>query len=191
MKLHNPYCHTQDFKLWWRWKKERKNIFDKEIEMRHTCWCSTLIIFVNYRLKIEIKAVCRLWRKIPYPFLELWHYQMVTIKGQLISKGLFGILNCSKKWTKKIDYYDTSGQIVFLLFLEQLKMPKRHFDWPKCSTLLIDFWSQNSLHQKTFKMVSLSNKDEKTIWVDDIWSKNCWVEISYNLPNGELQKLDQ
>ena len=40
-------------------------------------------------------------------------------KGQLISKGPFGILNSSKKRTKKINpttYYDTSGLIVPLRY---------------------------------------------------------------------------
>ena len=44
-------------------------------------------------------------------------------KGHLISKGLFGILNSSKKRTKKIrpNYYDTSGQLVSVRFLEEFK----------------------------------------------------------------------
>ena len=55
-------------------------------------------------------------------------------KGQLISKGLVGILNSSKKWTKKfnLQYYDTSGWLVFIRFLEELKTPKSPFEinWP-------------------------------------------------------------
>ena len=38
----------------------------------------------------------------------------IPCKGQLISKGL----NC----------YNTSGRIVFIPFLEELKTPKRHFE---------------------------------------------------------------
>ena len=51
-------------------------------------------------------------------------------KGQLISKGLVGILNSSKKRRKKIDlqYYDTSGRLVFVRFLEELKTPKSPFE---------------------------------------------------------------
>ena len=51
-------------------------------------------------------------------------------KGQLISKGLVGILNSSKKRTKKFDlqYYDTSGRLVFVRFLEELKTPKSPFE---------------------------------------------------------------
>ena len=39
----------------------------------------------------------------------------VHTKGQLISKGLFGILNYSKKTNEQIqlNYYDTSGQLCF------------------------------------------------------------------------------
>ena len=52
-------------------------------------------------------------------------------KGQLISKGPFGILNSSKKRTKKIDLttnYDTSGRLVFVHLWKNLKTPKIHFE---------------------------------------------------------------
>ena len=42
-------------------------------------------------------------------------------KGQLISKGLFGIFNSSKKGTKKLICYDTSGRLVFVRFLEEVE----------------------------------------------------------------------
>ena len=51
-------------------------------------------------------------------------------KGQLISKGLFGILNSPKKRTKKFDftyYYDTSGQLVFVRFLGEIEGTKKTF----------------------------------------------------------------
>ena len=54
-----------------------------------------------------------------------------TTKGQLISKGLFDVLNSYKKHTKKFDFttkYDILGRIVFVRFLEELKTPKRHFE---------------------------------------------------------------
>ena len=52
------------------------------------------------------------------------------LKVQLISKGLVGIMNSSKKRTKKFDlqYFDTSSRIVFVHFLEELKTPKRHYE---------------------------------------------------------------
>ena len=52
-------------------------------------------------------------------------------KGQLISKGLDGILNSSKKRTKKFDiqYYDTSGRLIFVHFLGELKTPKNPFEF--------------------------------------------------------------
>ena len=54
-----------------------------------------------------------------------------TAKGQLISKGLFGVFNSSKKRTKKFDLASTmvctSSRIIFVRFLEELKTPKRHF----------------------------------------------------------------
>ena len=51
-------------------------------------------------------------------------------KGQLISKGPFGILNSSKKRTKKINpttYYDTSGLIVFAPFFGRIEDTKKTF----------------------------------------------------------------
>ena len=61
-------------------------------------------------------------------------YETGLLKVTLISKGLFGILNSSKKKKEKLrpNYYDTSGWIVFVRFLEELKTPKRHFEinWP-------------------------------------------------------------
>ena len=50
-------------------------------------------------------------------------------KGQLISKGLFGILNSSNKPNKKIrlNYYDTSGRLVFVHFLEEFEDTKKTF----------------------------------------------------------------
>ena len=52
------------------------------------------------------------------------------IKGHLFSKGLVGILNSSKKRVKKFDdhYHVTSGQLVFVRFLEKVKTPKRPFE---------------------------------------------------------------
>ena len=53
--------------------------------------------------------------------------------GQLISKGLFATLNSSKKPKRnQLYYYDISGWIVFVHFLEEFKTPKRHFEinWP-------------------------------------------------------------
>ena len=59
---------------------------------------------------------------------------LFLLKGQLISKCLFGIFNFSKKQAKRfdltfqVDCYGTSSQIVFAFFLEDLKTPKRHFE---------------------------------------------------------------
>ena len=44
-------------------------------------------------------------------------------KGQLISKGLFGILNSSKKQMKK-----KSINLFLFIFWKNLKTPKRHFE---------------------------------------------------------------
>ena len=43
-------------------------------------------------------------------------------KSQLISEGLFGILNSSKKTNEKIrlNYHDTSGRLVFVRYLVRI-----------------------------------------------------------------------
>ena len=50
-------------------------------------------------------------------------------KAQLISKGLFSILNSSKKTNEKIqlDCYDTSGRLVFVRFSEEFEDTKKSF----------------------------------------------------------------
>ena len=59
-------------------------------------------------------------------------------KGQLISKGILGILNTPKKQTKKIGFTTIIPQVKLFLFVfwEKLKTPKRHFDanWPLAGT---------------------------------------------------------
>ena len=51
-------------------------------------------------------------------------------KGQLISKGLLGILNSPKKQTKKFDFTTIIPQVDLFSFVfwEKLKTPKRHFE---------------------------------------------------------------
>jgi hypothetical protein len=50
-------------------------------------------------------------------------------KGQLFSKGLFGIINSSKKANQKIRfyYYDTSGGLVFVRFFGEIEDTKNTF----------------------------------------------------------------
>ena len=67
----------------------------------------------------------------------------LLVKGQLISKELVGILNSSIKRIKKfnLQYYDTSGRLVFVRFLEELKTPKSPFEnnWPLLVCLFYAF----------------------------------------------------
>ena len=55
-------------------------------------------------------------------------------KGQLISKGLFAILNSSKKRMKQFDLTTMIPQVDLFSFVfwKKLKTPKRHFEinWP-------------------------------------------------------------
>ena len=56
------------------------------------------------------------------------------VKGQLISKRLFGILNSSKKQTKKFDLTTKTPKVDLFSFVfwKNLMAPKRHFEinWP-------------------------------------------------------------
>ena len=85
----------------------------------------TLISF-----EIDYKYVSpSLWNKLFKTVIT----RKVPIKGQLISKGLFGFFNSPKKRTKnRLNYYDTSGWIVFVIFFGYFETPKRHFksNWP-------------------------------------------------------------
>ena len=51
-------------------------------------------------------------------------------KGQLISKGLFGIFNSPKNRMKKIEFTTMIPQVDLFSFIfwEKLKTPKRHFE---------------------------------------------------------------
>ena len=53
----------------------------------------------------------------------------IESKGQIISKVLFGIINSPKKTNKKnrLNYYDTSGRLVFVPFLEEFEDTKKTF----------------------------------------------------------------
>ena len=57
-----------------------------------------------------------------------WFRLTSKFKGQLISKGLFGILNSSKTNAKnQLNYYDTSGRLFFVRFLEEFEDTKKTF----------------------------------------------------------------
>ena len=63
------------------------------------------------------------------PFCHLYVMQLFSkdTEGQLNSKGLFSILNSSKKEIKKYNLstiYDTSGRLVFVCFLEEFEDKK-------------------------------------------------------------------
>jgi hypothetical protein len=68
-----------------------------------------LLLILNIRITTGIKQL-----QVGYNFK---YFILCPLKGQLISKGLVGILNFSKKWTKKFDlnHDDTSGRF-FLVF---------------------------------------------------------------------------
>ena len=63
-------------------------------------------------------------------FLQNWFETDHGNKGQLISKGLFGILNSSKKRTKKFDLITMIPQVDLFSFgfWKNLKTPIRHFE---------------------------------------------------------------
>ena len=52
-----------------------------------------------------------------------------AVKGQLISKWFFGVIDFLQKMNERIRlyYYDTSGRLVFVRFLEEIDDPKKPF----------------------------------------------------------------
>ena len=60
---------------------------------------------------------------------KLWD---VIIKGQLISKGNFGVFNSFKDELEHFNFYPSLGQTFFVRFLEELKKAKSPFEinWP-------------------------------------------------------------
>ena len=50
-------------------------------------------------------------------------------KGQLIAKWFFGVIDFLQKTNEQIRlyYYDTSGRLVFVRFLEEIDDPKKPF----------------------------------------------------------------
>ena len=74
---------------------------------------------------MNLKNVCMLKIKLIF-----YCFTGPNVKGQLISKCLYGIFNFPKKRTKNFDFTTmvTSSQIVFLRFLGELKAPKIHFE---------------------------------------------------------------
>ena len=60
---------------------------------------------------------------------KAWVMAMVSIKGQLISKWFFGVIDFLQKMNEQIRryYYDTSGRLVFVCFLEEIDDPKKPF----------------------------------------------------------------
>ena len=66
-------------------------------------------------------------------FLFVWYVGPIDLsraelKGQLISKCLFGVFNFFQKMNEQIRlYYDTSGRLVFVRFLEEIEDTKKTF----------------------------------------------------------------
>ena len=72
--------------------------------------------------KKRIKILTKLWALWAYFFLD-------NSKGQLISKCLFDVSNFSQKMNEKIRLYcyDTSGRLVFVRILGEIKDTKKTF----------------------------------------------------------------
>ena len=60
---------------------------------------------------------------------SLLHTTYVHDKGQLISKWIFGVIDFLQKTNEwiRLYYYDTSGRLVFVRFLEEINDPKKPF----------------------------------------------------------------
>ena len=109
----------------------------------------------------------RMWKIDRTEMSEVAHFSLrypckYCVKGQLISKGLVSILNSSKT-NKKFDlqYYDTSGWLVFVRFLEELKTTKSPFEinWPLVLVLLdLILWCISVMTYVKFKFLWPSKK---------------------------------
>ena len=96
---------------------------------------------VEHSLKVVVSKR-RLYRSTLLHCTGIWLYPLQlskllkygVSKGQLISKGLFTILNSSKKWTKKFDSTTMIPHVDLLLFIfwRNLKTQKIRFEinWP-------------------------------------------------------------
>ena len=64
--------------------------------------------------------------EVSWPFLENTAFIKYP-KGQLISKWFFGVIDFLQKTNEQIRlyYYDTSGRLFFVLFLEEIDEPQK------------------------------------------------------------------
>ena len=96
-------------------------------------------------------------------------------KGQLISKGLVGILNSSKKRTKtfNLQYYDNSGRLVFVHFLEELKTSKSplEINWP-----LVHAWKFEKFKWLVYTLIHNRIQNVKMISIIK-WKRDSWFLI--------------
>jgi hypothetical protein len=68
---------------------------------------------------------------------------LVLAKGQIISKGLFGILEFFQKTNERILFYYcwAKNPNLFVCFLEESSACKKHYD---------SVWTLSNLHEKMF-----------------------------------------
>ena len=73
----------------------------------------------------------------------------------------------------QLNYYDTSGRLVFVRFLEEFKTPKRHFSklpdlyLVKSKYLLTIAIFSNNLYEKTTKLKAKSNLEMQQLYLEE------------------------
>ena len=59
--------------------------------------------------------------------IQFWYFILCPLKAQLVSKGLSGILNSFKKWTKKSTCSTMKPWLVFVGFFGRIEDTKKSF----------------------------------------------------------------
>ena len=135
--------------FWSQVKRSNKKLTKLAIEIGKTYFFPKTLIIILFK----------------YYLLEF----VISTKGQLISKCLFGIFNSPKKTNEKIPlyYYGTSSRIIFVSFLGELKTPKRHFkiNWPLANPII--FYKVPSIEM-------LKNSKDPTVIKNTIYWANLY-----------------
>ena len=114
-------------------QKVVKSLFSKKKSCQRSLWTTPYLLLTEGQMDLALHQFQNaIWPKIPaglewttfVPYcildLKIWILNentfsltniQVCIKGQIISKGLFGILDSPKKWTKKFDFNTMIPQV--------------------------------------------------------------------------------
>ena len=171
------YNISHKFAVWrkavWRWQKLglQQNDYRQWKYWQRYVWtlyfirqCFALDLSYVYKKKEQRKTLTdiNLFRDYDQKWMSLLGFSTILrpflvifspTKGRLISKGLFGILNSSNKWTKKFRLTTMIPQVELFAFFfwRNWRHQKRHFEinWPlkvsKFGGRLMKLWAYSRL----------------------------------------------